>query len=566
MQNKLTIFLATILFGATLHAQPQVAWYSNNAPLGQPCVQGITTPSAFVTLSGTLVTCVATPPNVVGVWTAYAGTGTVTSVLGACGIAGTVTTSGTLTGQELVNAQTGTSYTVLAGDCGKLLTFSNGSAIAVTIPTAGGSFPTGFFFDAENKGAGTATLTPSTGTIGGNANLALTTGQGCRVVSDGTNWQEQCGGGTGSGGTILGTLPASASLPVCTQGTANTVTTSGCPAAGNGNAAAFHSVTFSTTPALNCGSSTAGTVDLSELSTALTAAISPTISTCRTGQLVSFEFTQDATGGRIVTWPSGWTGMCQPSPVANITTAILALWDGATAVGFCSASGGPAVIPLQSAPSGPPPSGSYYVWPDSTGLFLRGENSAGTVFQMAKELTAGNIRKAGGANTVDSAAAASDIVGLFSTCSGTQYLGADGACHNAGSGNFCVGQMFNIGYQNLTADSNPYYLWNGTAASGWEAAASLAVAQGPIPAACTATGISVYLPGTAGSMGTIVVSLYDVTAAAVTSLAVTIPANSTAGIYHASGSASLNVTHLYSIQGVNASGTTVGGYWALAVN
>ncbi len=30
-------------------------------------------------------------------------------------------------------------------------------------------------------------------------------------------------------------------------------------------------------------------------------------------------------------------------------------------------------------------------------------------------------------------AVAADVVGLFSTCSGTQYLGADGACHNAGS-------------------------------------------------------------------------------------------------------------------------------------
>jgi len=32
------------------------------------------------------------------------------------------------------------------------------------------------------------------------------------------------------------------------------------------------------------------------------------------------------------------------------------------------------------------------------------------------------------------AALASDVVALFSTCSGTQYLGADGACHTAGSG------------------------------------------------------------------------------------------------------------------------------------
>ena len=35
-------------------------------------------------------------------------------------------------------------------------------------------------------------------------------------------------------------------------------------------------------------------------------------------------------------------------------------------------------------------------------------------------------------------AAASDVIGLFSGCSGTQYLGADGACHNAGGGSGTV--------------------------------------------------------------------------------------------------------------------------------
>lgn len=41
----------------------------------------------------------------------------------------------------------------------------------------------------------------------------------------------------------------------------------------------------------------------------------------------------------------------------------------------------------------------------------------------------------GNGTSAFSAAAAADIVGLFSTCSGTQYLGADGACHTAsGSG------------------------------------------------------------------------------------------------------------------------------------
>lgn len=35
-------------------------------------------------------------------------------------------------------------------------------------------------------------------------------------------------------------------------------------------------------------------------------------------------------------------------------------------------------------------------------------------------------------------AASADVIALFSTCSGTQYLGADGACHNAGGGSGTV--------------------------------------------------------------------------------------------------------------------------------
>src|SRR5438552_17939843 len=42
-----------------------------------------------------------------------------------------------------VNAQTGASYTVVAADRGKLVTFSNAGAVAVTLPVAtGAGFPT----------------------------------------------------------------------------------------------------------------------------------------------------------------------------------------------------------------------------------------------------------------------------------------------------------------------------------------------------------------------------------------------------------------------------------------
>lgn len=89
----------------------------------------------------------------------------------------------------VINAQTGTTYTVVSGDATKLVTFSNASATAVTLPQATGSFAAGFAFDMENLGAGTVTITPTTSTINGASTLVVTTNKGCSIISDGTNWQ-----------------------------------------------------------------------------------------------------------------------------------------------------------------------------------------------------------------------------------------------------------------------------------------------------------------------------------------------------------------------------------------
>lgn len=51
-----------------------------------------------------------------------------------------------------------------------------------------------------------------------------------------------------------------------------------------------------------------------------------------------------------------------------------------------------------------------------------------------------------------SIATSSDVVGLFSTCSGTQYLGADGACHTAGGGGYTP-------FANFTAPSSTGFAW-----------------------------------------------------------------------------------------------------------
>lgn len=68
------------------------------------------------------------------------------------------------------NNQTGTSYTLVLTDGGKLVTFSNAAAVALTVPTnASVAFPTGVRVLLTNKGAGTVTVAGAGGvTVNGN--------------------------------------------------------------------------------------------------------------------------------------------------------------------------------------------------------------------------------------------------------------------------------------------------------------------------------------------------------------------------------------------------------------
>jgi hypothetical protein len=95
-------------------------------------------------------------------------------------------------GKEVgVNAQSGTSYTVVASDLAKLVTLTNAASVAVTLPQAtasSGSFAAGWWAEFENRGAGTVTITPTTSTINGGANITLATNQSVKVISDGTNY------------------------------------------------------------------------------------------------------------------------------------------------------------------------------------------------------------------------------------------------------------------------------------------------------------------------------------------------------------------------------------------
>lgn len=103
-----------------------------------------------------------------------------------------------------VNAQTGTTYTYLTTDFRKLVTHTNGSSIAGTLPQAGASFPAGWFMLVQNRGAGVLTITPTTSTIDGAASLALNQNEGAIVVSDGTNYFTFRGKATGAAGVLGG--------------------------------------------------------------------------------------------------------------------------------------------------------------------------------------------------------------------------------------------------------------------------------------------------------------------------------------------------------------------------
>ncbi len=109
--------------------------------------------------------------------------------------------------RQPVNAQTGTSYTFAAGDIGHLVTFSNASPIAASLPQANTStFANGWSVTASNKNIGVVTITPTTSTINGASTYTLGANQSVKITSDGTNYQVSATGSSGlpNGGFATG--------------------------------------------------------------------------------------------------------------------------------------------------------------------------------------------------------------------------------------------------------------------------------------------------------------------------------------------------------------------------
>ena len=71
---------------------------------------------------------------------------------------------GNVIGHIAINAQTGTTYTLVLADDGKMVTCSNAGAITVTVPTnASVAYPTGTQILIVQKGAGQVTIEGDSG-------------------------------------------------------------------------------------------------------------------------------------------------------------------------------------------------------------------------------------------------------------------------------------------------------------------------------------------------------------------------------------------------------------------
>lgn len=88
------------------------------------------------------------------------------------------------------NSQTGTSYTYLTTDRGKVVWQNNGSATAYTLPQAGSAgFAGNWYSGLFNVGAGLVTITPTTSTINGAATAIVPQNWFAVLHSDNTNYR-----------------------------------------------------------------------------------------------------------------------------------------------------------------------------------------------------------------------------------------------------------------------------------------------------------------------------------------------------------------------------------------
>ena len=115
----------------------------------------------------------------------------VTSVTTACPASSSMTGAVTLSGAIAARAVSGSTDTLQTTDCGGAVNYT-GSGVATTLAAAGASgYPVGYQAWISNVSAtGSATLTPSSGTINGASSVTLAAGQSALLWASASNaWQ-----------------------------------------------------------------------------------------------------------------------------------------------------------------------------------------------------------------------------------------------------------------------------------------------------------------------------------------------------------------------------------------
>ena len=88
-----------------------------------------------------------------------------------------------------INPQTGTSYTILDSDNGKVITQSNTSAATWTLPQPGAQFISGWFAWIKNIGSGMLTINITTANCDGATVIFVPPGGNLLLLSNGTNYE-----------------------------------------------------------------------------------------------------------------------------------------------------------------------------------------------------------------------------------------------------------------------------------------------------------------------------------------------------------------------------------------
>jgi hypothetical protein len=141
---------------------------------------------------------------------------------------------------QMVNAQTGTTYTVLNTDCDpqsrRVVTFNNSAGVAVTLPQAGlnGVFSNGCVLQFINIApTGNVTVTPTTSTINGGATLVIPPGGSANIYNDssaaavGNYWADTGASSVGTGNNNYRNLLDNGAVQIVQRAAATSATNCG---------------------------------------------------------------------------------------------------------------------------------------------------------------------------------------------------------------------------------------------------------------------------------------------------------------------------------------------------